>query len=160
MSLLQTSRAATSVPTWGLPTRKAMPVIMRRFPSPVSIPDDRVEAPETSTVLELQRLIMELKCDYIFDNPMAVNRFLVENDYLLAILFEAPGYIQDIFGPVPIHLELHRDPEEDWEELFIVIKSPYSAAEAVRRERQLAQAWFLKRMKDTRGNLNFTEEPL
>lgn len=61
---------------------------------------------------------------------------------------------------VNIHLELHHDPEEGWDELFIVIRSPYPPAEAVRRENQLAAEWFLDRIKDTRGKLNIIEEPL
>jgi hypothetical protein len=61
---------------------------------------------------------------------------------------------------VRVCLELHRDPEEGWDELFIVIKSEYGAEEAIRLENRLAEEWFLDRMKDTKGKLNIVEEPL
>jgi len=102
----------------------------------------------------------ELENLYIFENFKEIKNFLLTNDYLIEILFEAPEHIYRIFGRVSIHLELHHDPEEGWDELFIVIKSLYSAEEAIRLENRLAEEWFLDRMKDTKGKLNITEEPL
>lgn len=137
-------------------------VLRREFFAPVSIPEfyTTEELTETSITLQPQRLIRELEKLYTFDNPKEIKNFLLTNDYLIEILFEAPGYIYRIFGQVPIHLELHHDPEEGWDELFIVIKSAYSAEEAIRLENRLAEEWFLDRIKDTRGRLNITEEPL
>ena len=90
-----------------------------------------------------------------------VERFLGNHRYLLPILKEAEGQIFSVFGEgVRISLELHHDPEEAWEELFIVIKSEYGAEEAIRLENRLAEEWFLERMKDTKGRLNITGEPL
>lgn len=102
----------------------------------------------------------ELENLYIFENSKEIKNFLLTNDYLIEILFEAPEHIYRIFGQVPVRLELHRDPEEGWDELFIVIKSSYSAEEAFKLENRLAEEWFLNRIKDTRGRLNITEEPL
>ncbi|HHT9124249.1 MAG TPA: hypothetical protein ACFYD6_00350 [Candidatus Brocadiia bacterium] len=102
----------------------------------------------------------ELENLYIFDNSKEIENFLLTNDYLIEILFEAPEHIYRIFGHVPIHLELHHDHEEGWDELFIVVKSAYSAEEAIRLENRLAEEWFLDRMKDTKGKLNIIEEPL
>ncbi len=137
-------------------------ILRRRFFAPVSIPDfyEVEELAETSVILQLQRLIRELENLYIFDNSKEIKNFLLTNDYLMKILFEAQGHICRIFGQVPIHLELHRDPEEGWEELFIVIKSPYPTSEARRRENQLVKEWFLDRMQATQGKLNIAEEPL
>ncbi len=102
----------------------------------------------------------ELGNIYTIDNPREIKDFLLSNDCLMEILFEAPEHIYRIFGQVPIHLELHKDPEEGWDELFIVIKSSYSAEEALRLENRLAEEWFLDRIRDTKGKLNVTEEPL
>lgn len=115
---------------------------------------------EASITFQPQRLIGELEKLYIVDNPKEIKNFLLTNDHLIDILFEAPDHIYRIFGQVPIYLELHHDPEEGWDELFIVIKSTYSAEEAVKLENRLAEEWFLNRIKDTKGKLNITEEPL
>jgi len=114
----------------------------------------------TSITLQPHSLVAKLETLYTFDNPDEIKKFLLVNDYLIEILLEAPSHIYKVFGEVPIYLELHRDPEEGWDELFIIIKSPYGVEEAARLERKLAEDWFLERMKDTKGKLNLTEEPL
>jgi len=87
--------------------------------------------------------------------------FLEEHEYLSPILGEAKGKIASVFGEdVHLCLELHNDPEEVWNELFIVIRSEYNAAEALRLENKLAEEWFLDRMEDIKGRLNIVEEPL
>ncbi len=87
--------------------------------------------------------------------------FLEKHGYLSPILGEAKGKIASVFGEdIHLRLELHSDPEEVWDELFIVIRSGYSATEALRLENKLAEEWFLDRMKDTKGRLNIIEEPL
>jgi len=90
-----------------------------------------------------------------------VEGFLENHRYLFPILKEAEEQIFSVFGEdAKICLELHHDPEEAWEELFIVIKSEHGAEEAIRLENRLAEEWFLDRIKETRGKLNITEEPL
>jgi hypothetical protein len=59
-----------------------------------------------------------------------------------------------------IYLELYSDPEEEWDELFIVIKSPYSAEEAIELEKKLFDEWFVNIIDKVNNRLNFTEEPL
>jgi hypothetical protein len=139
------------------------PVILRRGSSAYTSISEfyrTEESPGTSIILLPQKLIRELENLYIFDNPQEIQRFLLTNEYLIEILFEAPVHIYRIFGHVPIHLELHHDPEESWDELFIVINSPYCAEEAIRLENKLTEEWFLDRMEETKGKLNITEEPL
>jgi hypothetical protein len=110
--------------------------------------------------LKRQENINRLKDIYYVENDKKIEMFLLANDYLIEILFEAPEKILKIFGEVRISLELHKDPEEGWDELFIIIKSNYEPEEAVRRKEQLTEEWFIDRMDDTKGKLNFTEEPL
>jgi len=87
--------------------------------------------------------------------------FLRSHEYLRPLLKEAKQQIISVFGEnVKICLELHHDPEEGWEELFIVIKSAHSPEEAIKLENKLAEEWFLDRMKAARGKLNIVEEPL
>lgn len=144
------------------PKSKRLVIIRRGFFAPVSIPDfnELGQFYEASITSLPQRLIRELEKLYIFDDPKEIRSFLLTNDYLLEILSDAPYHIYRIFGQIPIHLELHNDPEEGWDELFIVIKSPYSAKEAIELEEKLVKEWFLDRLKDTKGKLNITEEPL
>ncbi len=98
---------------------------------------------------------------YEIEKEVGVISFLRKYPFLLSILEETPCQIYRIFGEdILLRLELHHDPEEGWDELFIVIKSAHSAEEANRLENRLAEEWFLDRIRDTRGKLNITEEPL
>ncbi len=91
----------------------------------------------------------------------AIQRFLQEHDFLRPILLEAKDRIIPVFGSdVKLCLELEHDPEEGWDELFIVIKSKCSAEEAIRLEKRVMDEWFLDRMMHTKGKLNVAEEPL
>ena len=91
---------------------------------------------------------------------LEIINFIIEYN-LWGFLLEAPWEIRRVFGDdIVLELELHHDPEEGWDELFIVIKSAYSPEEAIKLENRLAEGWFLDRMKETRGKLNITEEPL
>ncbi len=138
------------------------PIIFKdAFLAPLSIADlYRGEFVENSITLQPLALIGKLEDFYTFDNPEEIKKFFLMNDYLIEILLEAPSRIHEVFGEVPIYLELHRDPGEGWEELFIIIKSPYAVEEAARLENKLVEDWFLKKMKDARGKLNLTEEPI
>ena len=115
---------------------------------------------ENSVYLSYQDLISYLEKEYIFENPEEIKRFLVNNEDLIEILFSATDHIREIFGNVPLYLELHHDPEEGWDELFIVIKTNYPAEKAVELESKLFENWFVKVLDKVKGRLNFTEEPL
>jgi len=99
--------------------------------------------------------------NYVFVDKEKIIDFLFANSDLIPILLEAPKYIYEIFGQnVPIDLELYSDPEEEWDELFIVIKSPYSAEKAIELEKKLFDEWFINIIDKINNRLNFTEEPL
>lgn len=115
---------------------------------------------ETSFYLSPYRLISFLEKRFIFENPLEINPFLLLNKDLFNVLLEAPSYIYSVFGRVPLYLELHSDPEEDWDELFIVIKTTLPAEEAVKREMQLFDKWFSRIIQKVGNRLNYTEEPL
>ncbi|MFH1097611.1 MAG: hypothetical protein ABH886_06500 [Candidatus Desantisbacteria bacterium] len=88
--------------------------------------------------------------------------FIERYDFLLSILMEAPREIYRIFprDDVKLELELHHDPEEDYDELFVVIKSPYLPLKARELMDRLGDEWFLNIMTQTRNKLCITEEPL
>jgi len=120
-----------------------------------------LQSAEISIILKTQEDIRRLENLYTFENFTDIRRFLWIHQFLIEILFEAQKQIIGIFDEqITLSLDLHRDPEEGWDELFIVIKSPYSAEKAVELERKLFEEWFTHRIHDTKGKLNFTEEPL
>ncbi len=118
------------------------------------------ENKESSVYLLPQVLIDNLEEKYIFINPEEIKAFLLSNIDLIDILIDAPEHIRRIFGEVPIYLKLTHDPEENWDELFIVIKTSYSPEKAVEFENKLFDEWFINVIDKVNTRLSFTEEPL
>jgi hypothetical protein len=105
--------------------------------------------------------IIKIEEMYEFSDKERVRNFILQNKDLIRILKEAPEHIYKIFGKnIKLYLELHSDPEENWDELFIIIKSPHSAEKAHELGRQLFREWFVKIIKRVGNRLNFSEEPL
>ena len=75
-----------------------------------------------------------------------------------SLLSEAPGAIQQVFGQVRPVLELVVDPEENWEELFIVIPTAGSTDQALRQLRQLDANWFGDAARRAKFSANVTIE--
>jgi hypothetical protein len=116
---------------------------------------------ETSVFIRKLKKISRLGRLYYFYNPDEIQRFLLTHDYLIENLFEAYDQIKRIFGEnIEVHLEYEIDPEEEWDELFIVIKSPYPTEKAIELEKRLFDEWFVHIMDKVNNKLNFTEEPL
>lgn len=106
-------------------------------------------------------IIDELKVNYELSNEEDIINFISENMFLMKILSEAPKNIYKVFGRnIKLKLELETDPEEGWQEIFIVIKSPYSPKEAFDLEKKLFNEWFVDVMDKVGNKLNFIEEPL
>jgi hypothetical protein len=116
---------------------------------------------ETSVFLKKLNDIKLLESLYIFKNPEEIKKFLLVYDYLIDYLFEAYDQIRGIWGEnIEVYLEYDIDHEEEWDELFIVIKSLYPAEKAIELERKLFDEWFVHIMDKLNNKLNFTEEPL
>jgi len=85
--------------------------------------------------------------------------FLLRHKFLIPILSQAPEHIRDIFGyGTKLSLDLDRDPEGKFEELFVVVKTMGSTEEAIDLLGKLDEAWFLKVLPKTRNQLNITVE--
>ncbi len=116
---------------------------------------------QNSIILKPQEDIKQLENIYTFENSKDIRRFLLTHQHLIGILFEAVMQIKRIFGEeISRCLELHHDPEEDWEELFVVIKTTYPPEKARKLMDKLGDEWFLDIMDETEGKLCITEEPL
>ena len=119
------------------------------------------EIKENSYLLYPIRMIERLREFYVFKGIGKIQEFLRSNEDLIPILYEALGHIYRIFGPNVINfLELHSDPEESWDELFIVIKSPYPSEKARELMDRLGDEWFLNIIDKVGNRLCITEEPL
>jgi len=100
-----------------------------------------------------------IKSLYSLRNEEAIVEFLSQNRDLMEYLLDAPAKIREIFGDdVKLELELHTDPEENWDELFIVIVTSVSPKEVIEMERQLFKEWFGKIVDKIGGRLNYTSE--
>lgn len=116
---------------------------------------------ETSAILQAIGDIDLLKEVYLFQQTKEIKTYLWNNRFLLDILFEAYEQIINVFGKgIELNLELHRDYEEDFEELFIVIKSSLEPNVMLALMDKLDDEWFLGAMDSTKGKLNITVEPL
>lgn len=100
-------------------------------------------ATEISVTLTLQRSIWLLQKEYSIKNIEEINKFLILHRQLSDILLIAPSQIYHIFGDVSLALQLLKDPEEDYECLFIIIKSNYSPAESFDLLDKLSEAWWV-----------------
>lgn len=81
---------------------------------------------------------------YTFNNSIEVKRFLLAHDHLITPLFEAYKHIKEIFGPgVDVYLEIHRDPEEDFEGLFIIAKTNLSPDQSLNLLDKFDEEWWL-----------------
>ncbi|MBT9159486.1 MAG: hypothetical protein AAGB97_01715 [Dehalococcoidia bacterium] len=81
---------------------------------------------------------------YSFINPEAeIISFIIEHE-LLAVLLEAFWQIRRVFGnDIVLELELHHDHEEDFEGLFIIIKTNLSPEDSLNLLDRLDEEWWL-----------------
>lgn len=85
-------------------------------------------------------------------------RYVSEHPAIVPVLSEAPAAISMVFGEVRPLLELAADPEEDREELFIVIPTTEPTEGALRRLRRLDATWFDAAARRANFALNVTVE--
>jgi hypothetical protein len=96
---------------------------------------------------------------YKLDNPDEICSFLLGNRFLNDILLEAPKHIYEFFGQVELHLDVFFDPDDNTEELVVLINSPYPVDESIRREKQLYKDWFFSKLQSAHGKLSILEVP-
>lgn len=86
--------------------------------------------------------------------------FLLAHGYLLSILLDAVPHIKQVFGQSPVYLEVERDPDEGFEELFAVVMIDAEPQKALALLAQFDREWFAQAAKRTRSRLNFTVDTL
>ncbi|MCK4330975.1 MAG: hypothetical protein KAW81_00310 [Dehalococcoidia bacterium] len=89
-----------------------------------------------------------------------VVRFLLGHKYLSPILLQAVPYLKQVFGQSPVYLEVERDLDEGFEELFAVVKVNTGPTEALDLLAQFDQQWFMSAARQARAKLNFTVDTI
>jgi hypothetical protein len=81
---------------------------------------------------------------YRFINPeLEIINFIIEHN-LLAFLLEARWEIRRVFGnDIVLEIELDPDPEEDFEGLFIIIRTSLSPEDSLDLLDRLDEEWWL-----------------
>lgn len=77
------------------------------------------------------------------NSELEIINFIIEHN-LWGFLFEAPWEIRRVFGDnIILELGLHHDPEEDFEGLFIVVKTNLSPEDSLDLLDRLNEEWWL-----------------
>lgn len=96
---------------------------------------------------------------YIMTQKESIEKFLISNKDLVAILLEAQVQIECRFGDVPLFLQLHTDYENsEWTKLFLVIKNNLPNNEATSKLENIFKNWFFQKDKKIRRLLTISEE--
>ena len=98
---------------------------------------------EISVTQALQKSIWLLQRQYLIDNFAEINGFLFNHKDLLDILLIIPIQVQHFFGEVSLELQVIKDPEEDYEGLFIIIKSNFTPEKSIDLLDQMEDYWWL-----------------
>jgi len=89
-----------------------------------------------------------------------VVKFLLQHRFLLPVLTEATVYLKQIFGQSLVYLEVERDPDEGFTELFGVVVVRKSPEEALALLECFDRLWFTEIAEKTRLKLNFTVDTI
>jgi len=109
----------------------------------------------------IDKVISQLSEKFILVNLEEIKLFLAYNLDLIDVLFEGYEHIKRIFGNYPIYLEFYKDYEyPEWNSLFIIVKTNYTAEKAVELENKLFEEWLVHIIDKVGTRLNFKEEPL
>jgi hypothetical protein len=104
--------------------------------------------------------VSSLYQSYRFINPeLEIINFIREYN-LLAFLLQAPWEIRRVFGnEIVLEIELDRDPEEDFEGLFITIKTKLSPEDSLNLLDRLDEEWWLSVDDNIRTKLGIMVRP-
>lgn len=132
--------------------------------NPVAIfQDEREEKELRRNVAQLGRELPSWQLHQVFQwyemsasQVVQVVRFLCAHPRLQSLLVEAVPHINRVFGACPVYLEVERDPDEGFEELFGVIRVSVPPEIALDLLAQFDREWFTQVVRRSRGRLNFT----
>lgn len=92
----------------------------------------------------------------ILGDEKEIESYVISNQ-LMNVLLEAVPHVRRIFGSdTQLYLELSDDPEGDFRELFIVIKTNHEIEKSLKLLDRLDQDWFLSIVNKIGNTLNIT----
>jgi len=98
---------------------------------------------------------------YKFANNEEKIMSFIRKRHLLGILLEAVREIRRVFGKeILLELELHKDPEEDFEGIFIIIKTKRPPEESLNLLDRLDEEWWLDMDDDISNKLEIMVRPI
>lgn len=78
----------------------------------------------------------------------------------MSLLKEGAEVLKAIFGDAAgLSLELDRDPESGFEEIFATVRTAHSPEAGLDLLEEFDEGWWLERARQVGGKLNFTWEP-
>ena len=93
------------------------------------------------------------------EKDIEAERYLRDNPDLLPVIEKGKQIARQVLGSFDLELDVHTDPEEGWDELFLIFRvEGRTVEETVQLEEQLFDAWFVKYMDQVAGRLNFSVE--
>ena len=95
---------------------------------------------------------------YTFEDKEEIIRFLIKNPDLIQELYSAHQLICKVFGECNIDVKLYKDPEENTEEILIVIKSKNPPEKILELYERLFEDWYIKIMDKVFPRLDYTVE--
>ncbi len=167
-SISQFESRTETCPTPRTPSFVPLPIeLPRRSRAEISVflPKENIELLEgfysfgdplmTTALNIISKEIELLEVFYPFANPNEVRDFLWANKYLIKVLFEAHKQIKRVFGGniVEVCLEWDRDPEEDFEGLFVIVKTSLSPEESLDLLDRFDEEWFLDNVSGEIGSM-------
>lgn len=112
-------------------------------------------APKPLTARENSDQFASLYHLYSIVNTDHVASFIREHPYFVEILFETHRQIVRIFREniVKVCLEYVRDPEEDFQGLFVIVKTKLSPKESLDLLNRFDEEWFLDNVSSEIGSI-------
>lgn len=95
---------------------------------------------------------------YVTHDPEAVHAFLTLHPFLVPVLTDALGPLENAFGAeTPLVVAVERDPEvAGWDELVVAVETTLPVDEADRRLEVFDTTWWLANLPRAQGKLFFT----
>jgi hypothetical protein len=124
-----------------------------------SVRKEPPELQQVTTIMErpdMENIFKFYKVDENQENVIA--DFLESNSKVVPVLLEARLQIERLIGKFPLHLELEQDPEEKFEELFVIVKADKRPEESISLIEKLDREWFIPLHSDLMDRLNFDIE--
>lgn len=95
-----------------------------------------------------------IQTEFTLRNENVVFDYLIENPFLIPIIYEAKNKIETLFPSSEIILEVFRDPEEtDVQDLFVIIKTDFSMDIAFKKIDTLERTWLFNNQYETNYKL-------